>query len=446
MPFPARARSGAAFSDRRARARRCLPDYLVRCDDALPPAVEAKMHELREKQGDEQWCRMTVGDVCTRVDGDGFRHMALVRGVTDISITVQDVYTLDNALGWTQGGDNLFTYELKKHKIGERIHPPSPGDDLFDEQLERFLMLSADNDGDGEITLKEFRHFVRRRVSKGEPSPYAAFLTLQKKLRSIGSLGDDFWDQRSLELTVMMEEKGLWSAKELHRHAILKKVVKRPPIKYGGEMDVAPPEGKTKKAKGVKNVDKAPPLPLSKKHRRTALKGEELIDACLKSKFATDDSATHVGPRADDLMADHARALVRDEAARTASLQVVVLKAETLRTTDAVGKSDPFVTVEGDYEPFGQSEVRWNTTSPEWAFECAPNRVPERLEIKIWDRDSADRADPLGYALIRRKRMWDVCATQRRTVKLPVIGELGLAPAGLLTPIRSRAPKSSSGS
>jgi hypothetical protein len=79
----------------------------------------------------------------------------------------------------------------------------------------------------------------------------------------------------------MMEKAGLWSAKELHRHVILKKVIRRPPVKYGGEVDVQPPEKKEKKAKGVKNVDKAPPMPISKKHRRTALKGEELIDACL---------------------------------------------------------------------------------------------------------------------------------------------------------------------
>ena len=99
-----------------------------------------------------------------------------MRYTSDISITVQDIYTLDNALGWTQGSDNSFTYEMKKHNVGERVLPPTTGDDTFDEALERFLMLSADNDGDGEITLKEFRHFVRRRVSKGEPSPYAAFL------------------------------------------------------------------------------------------------------------------------------------------------------------------------------------------------------------------------------------------------------------------------------
>ena len=402
----------------------CLPDYVIRADDHLPPAIEEKMHELRKAQGAELWTRMHVGDVCVRTDAEGYKHMALVRGLTDISITVQDIYTLDNALGWTQGGDNCFTYELKTHPdIGERILPPAPGDDTFDDALERFLMLSADNDGDGEITLKEFRHFVRRRVSKGEPSPYAAFLTLQRKLRKVGNLGDEFWDQRGLELVIMMEKAGLWSAKELHRHVILKKVIRRPPVKYGGEVDVQPPEKKEKKAKGVKNVDKAPPMPISKKHRRTALKGEELIDACLKSRFATDDAATHSGPKADHLMREHSQNLMRDDAARKATLVVVVVKAEGLINTDLLGKSDPFVTVEGDYDEVGESEVKWNTLDPEWHYATPETRVPERLEVKLWDRDGDAGREPLGYCLIRRKRMWDVCRTAKRTVKLPVLGE-----------------------
>ena len=279
--------------------------------------------------------------------------MALVRGLTDISITVQDIYTLDNALGWTQGTENCFTYEMKRHPdIGDRVQPPAPGDDCFDDALERFLMLSADNDGDGEITLKEFRHFVRRRVSKGEPSPYAAFLTLQRKLRKVGNLGDQFWDQRGLELVVMMKDRGLWSAKELHRHRILKKVIKRPPVKYGGEVDVLPPEAKEKKKKkGAKNVDaSAVPMPLSQKHRRTALKGEDLIDACLRSRFATDDATGHSqqpggGPKADHLMREHTQNLLRDDAARKASLVVTVVKAENLVNTDLLGKSDPYVRV-----------------------------------------------------------------------------------------------------
>ena len=157
--------------------------------------------------------------------------------------------------------------------------------------------------------LRPFRARVLRR-----------FLTLQKKLRNIGALGEEFWNQQSLELVVMMEEKGLWSAKELHRHAILKKKIRRPPPKYGGEADVEPPEGRVKKSKGIKNVDKAPPMPISKKHRRTALKGEELIDACLASRFVTDDQIKTSGPGADDLMKDHARNLMRDEAARKATL------------------------------------------------------------------------------------------------------------------------------
>ena len=53
--------------------------------------------------------------------------------------------------------------------------------------------------------------------------------------------------------------------------------------------------------------------------------------------------------------------------------------------------------------------MKWNTCNPLWNHAFEPTRVPERLEIKIWDKDGEDKADPLGYAIIRRKRMWDVC-------------------------------------
>ena len=145
-------------------------------------------------------------------------------------------------MGWTQGDDNTFTYHMNRHIVHERVAPPLPGDDLFDEALEKFMFLSADNDGDGSITLKEFRHFIRRRVACGEPSPYAAFLAFQKKLRSVGGLGDSFWDARTLDLAVTLEKHGLWSAWELHRHFNLGKICKRPPPKKGGEPPLLPPE------------------------------------------------------------------------------------------------------------------------------------------------------------------------------------------------------------
>ena len=39
-------------------------------------------------------------------------------------------------------------YEMKRHEVHERVAPPLPGDDLFDDALEQFLFLSADNNGD----------------------------------------------------------------------------------------------------------------------------------------------------------------------------------------------------------------------------------------------------------------------------------------------------------
>ena len=37
---------------------------------------------------------------------------------------------------------------MKRHEVHERVAPPLPGDDLFDDALEQFLFLSADNNGD----------------------------------------------------------------------------------------------------------------------------------------------------------------------------------------------------------------------------------------------------------------------------------------------------------
>ena len=219
-----------------------LPDYLLRGDEPLPPAVTEQLEKIRKEQGEELWTKLRYGDVAVRTDGNGERHLAIVKDHTDYSVTVQDIYSLENAMGWTQSDDNTFTYHMNRHIVHERVAPPLPGDDLFDEALEKFMFLSADNDGDGSITLKEFRHFIRRRVACGEPSPYAAFLAFQKKLRSVGGLGDSFWDARTLDLAVTLEKHGLWSAWELHRHFNLGKICKRPPPKMGGEPPLLPPE------------------------------------------------------------------------------------------------------------------------------------------------------------------------------------------------------------
>lgn len=87
----------------------CLPDYLLRSNDSLPPAVKAQMEKIQQQQGTELWTRLRFGDVCVRTDGNGDRHLAIVRNSDDISITVQDIYTLENPMGWTQGDDNQFT-------------------------------------------------------------------------------------------------------------------------------------------------------------------------------------------------------------------------------------------------------------------------------------------------------------------------------------------------
>ena len=85
-------------------------------------------------------------------------------------------------MGWTQGDDNTFTYHMNRHIVHERVAPPLPGDDLFDEALEKFMFLSADNDGDGSITLKEFRHFIRRRVGVRRALALCCFSCFSKEI------------------------------------------------------------------------------------------------------------------------------------------------------------------------------------------------------------------------------------------------------------------------
>ena len=51
--------------------------------------------------------------------------------------------------------------------------------------------------------------------------------------------------------------------------------------------------------------------------------------------------------------------------------------------------------------------------------------MPEKLQFRVWDRISDKERRALGFALIRRKRLWDVCTTKNRTVGLQVIGRIG---------------------
>lgn len=162
-----------------------------------------------------------------RTDRDGHKHAAVVTELTEDSITVQDVYSLDNPMGLTQGDDHVFTYPASDAHVAE----PFEGTPLpFDDKLEQFLVITADRNDDHQITLKEFRRLMRRRVSKGEPSPYAAMLRLQQKMRRMSSLTDEFWDHQSFELVVQIEKHGrLWNATELFLKLVLKQEIIRPP-------------------------------------------------------------------------------------------------------------------------------------------------------------------------------------------------------------------------
>ena len=77
---------------------------------------------------------------------------------------------------------------------------------------------------------------------------------------------------------------------------------------------------------------------------------------------------------------------------------------------------------------------RYETINPNWTTEedgkieghaFDPCGVPEKLQFRLWDRISDKERQALGFAFIRRKRLWDVCTTKNRTVGLQVIGRIG---------------------
>mgnify|MGYP002050226570 CR=1 FL=1 len=92
-------------------------------------------------------------------------------------------------------------------------------------------------------------------------------------------------------------------------------------------------------------------------------------------------------------------------------------------------RPDCFCTCEGDFEPLeGESPTKYETVDPTWKYECPETRVPDRLRIDVWDRVGEEGRQSLGYGLIRRKRLWDVCRTKTRQVRGGV-GELLAGPS-----------------
>ena len=117
-----------------------------------------------------------------------------------------------------------------------------------------------------------------------------------------------------MDLVVVLEKKGLWSAWEYYRHKVLRKTLKRCPKKAGGEDDVPPPP-KEKKKKGL-NVE---PPPLPRKPRKRALKGEE---PPLNSQ-AFPDRRRALKPGQEDVWAEAQRMFQQRIAEREEAQQVV---------------------------------------------------------------------------------------------------------------------------
>lgn len=128
---------------------------------------------------------------------------------------------------------------------------------------------------------------------------------------------------------------------------------------------------------------------------------------------------------------------MRDKQAQGATLTVVLQKAKGLQRVNGLlegPRPDVFVTVEVENEELFTSPLRYETINPTWTTEengvmeghaFDPCGVPEKLQFRLWDRISDKERQALGFALIRRKRLWDVCTTKNRTVGLQVIGRIG---------------------
>ena len=174
---------------------------------------------------------------------------------------------------------------------------------------------------------------------------------------------------------------------------------------------------------------------MPKKPRKKALKGEDLIDQAQEIDFAAMVAAS--GPNVEQLVAENARRVVRDKQAQGATLTVVLQKAKGLQRVNGLLEGlrpDVFVTVEVENEELFTSPLRYETINPTWTSEengvmeghaFDPCGVPEKLQFRLWDRISDKERQALGFALIRRKRLWDVCTTKNRTVGLQVIGRIG---------------------
>lgn len=414
----------------------CLPDYLVRYP-WKPMSEEAKHKLTALRAGTEQWMNMRPGDLVTRIDQDKHKHAAVVRMATDESITVQDIYVVDNPLGWTQGRDHAFTYTTDVHDISSRVLFVEPGEPLFDDKLERFLAITADRNDDHAVTLKEFRRLIRRRVSKGEPSPYAATLELKRKARLVSGLGEPFWDRQSLELFVQMEKHHVWNAAELYKQQILKQHVQRPPRRFGGELlDPIHDREDIRKNGGH--------LLRTEKPRRARLEGEEFIaEFAAKASHAAETPGAFDVVDSAEIAAAHERALRLDRYAEQSSLQLTVISASDLVPADAsmlgdllsrlfdrarhhrrATTSDPYCVVSADDAIVGTTPVSRATLNPVWNHVLPLIRgVPKKLEMHLWDCDSKQKRDPLGFVVLLRAQIRRLCTTEARaTVDLEVQG------------------------
>ena len=347
--------------------------------------AEAKRQQQSEglEYQTRRWKRLKIGDVVNRVDADYHGHVAIVRAITKTTITVQDAYARNHVLGWTEGGENMFTYETTRHYVDERVHRPKKDDDLFDDEIEDDMCAGVDNDRDGRISFNEFRIGIRHKVGR-QPSVRAAAAAAGQVRRRQPER--QLLQRPGARDAQAVRGRAPVERRQLYRKRVLKLEVPMCPVFLTGPAD-----------------------PRSKGYIQREIKyqGEEKIAEALK-RVVKRSLGGAAEPGAWKKMMEAAE---DGDFWRTRALRLVVQSAEGVVASDPFGASDPFVIVKADQKKvLSASFPRIQTCNPTWNAECML-RACRALLVEVFDKDLAGK-DFLGGAALSRKQLRETLDAQ----------------------------------
>ena len=137
-----------------------------------------------------------------------YNFCALPRGDFILKFTY-DLYVDDN-------DDDLSAHDfqtLLREAMGSML---TPG-------LEKRLRNRFDANGDGRVTFAEFRRGMKQLVDADDApaTPYHQVVALQERLWRATGLGASFWRGEVEKMKVLLSSRGLWSALDIFRIAVL---------------------------------------------------------------------------------------------------------------------------------------------------------------------------------------------------------------------------------